>query len=98
MVVVNKWTDKTSPTEVEAIREDLTKNKVPILAALAGPDSGAYSNEADVREPNFQSTLFGTHFSRLSIIKNKYDPEGMFIIQAGVGSEHWDTDDTCRLP
>jgi len=97
MIVVNTWIDTTPPPQVEAIREDLTKNKVPILAALAGPDSGAYSNEADVREPNFQTTFFGTHFDRLSTIKSKYDPEGMFIVQAGVGSEHWDTDGICRL-
>lgn len=82
---------------MEAIREDMTNNKVPILAAVAGPNSGSYSNEADVREPHFQTTFFGPNYGRLSIIKNKYDPKGMFIVGAGVGSEHWDIDGICQL-
>ena len=63
------WLDTTPPDQVEVIRKDLTKNQVPILAPLAGPGSAAYSNEADVREPDFQTTFFGPHFVRLSGIK-----------------------------
>ena len=74
----------------------MTKKHVPVLAALAGPGSGSYSNEADVREPDFQTTFFGPNYARLSDIKNRYDPHALFIVGAGVGSEHWDTDGLCR--
>ena len=70
---------------------------MPVLAALAGPGSAAYSNEADVREPDFQTTFFGPNFARLSDIKNKYDPAGLFIVGAGVGSENWDAEGLCRV-
>jgi Berberine and berberine like len=75
----------------------MTRNKVPLLAALAGPGSGAYSNEADLREPDFQTTFFGPNYARLSEVKAKYDPGALFIVGAGVGSEHWDADGLCRV-
>ncbi|KAF8528284.1 FAD-binding domain-containing protein [Gautieria morchelliformis] len=97
-VIINlPWSESTTPDKVEAVREDMTHNKVPILAALAGPGSGSYSNEADVREPDFQTTFFGPNFARLSEIKKKYDPEDLFIVGAGVGSENWDSDGLCRV-
>ncbi|KAF8527001.1 FAD-binding domain-containing protein [Hysterangium stoloniferum] len=97
VVVSRGWNESTSPSEVEAIREVMTNTHVPLLAALAGPDGGAYSNEADVREPNFQTTFFGPNYGRLSQIKNAYDPDAMFIVPAGVGSENFDVDTLCRV-
>lgn len=71
---------------------------VPILASMTGEsDSGSYSNEADVREPNFQQTFFGPNYPRLRSIKKLYDPNSLFIVGAGVGSEEWDSDGICRL-
>lgn len=60
-------------------------------------DSGAYSNEADVREPDFQQTLFGTNYPRLLHVKKLYDPDDLFIVSAGVGSERWDAAGICRI-
>lgn len=59
-------------------------------------DSASYSNEADVREPNFQVTFFGVNYARLKQIKSVYDPQSLFIVPAGVGSEDWDVFGTCR--
>jgi Berberine and berberine like len=92
------WSETTPPSAVEIIRRDMTNNKVPILAELAGgPNSAAYSNEADVREPQFQTTFFGPNYDRLSRIKKRYDPEDLFIVSAGVSSEKWDVDGLCRV-
>lgn len=63
---------------------------------IGDEDSGAYSNEADVREPNFQRTFFGDNYGRLRGVKRRYDPDGMFIVGAGVGSEEWDEYGICR--
>ena len=83
---------------MEAVRQNVTNKWVPILASMTGEtDSGAYSNEADVREPNFQQTFFGTNYAKLKSIKQTYDPEGLFIVGAGVGSEDWDEDGLCRV-
>ncbi|KAF8527003.1 FAD-binding domain-containing protein [Hysterangium stoloniferum] len=97
IIIVQGWNESISPSEVEAIREVLTNTHVPLLATLAGPDGGAYSNEADVREPNFQTTFFGPNYGRLSQIKKAYDPDAMFIVPAGVGSENFDVDTLCRV-
>ncbi|KAF8527008.1 FAD-binding domain-containing protein [Hysterangium stoloniferum] len=97
VIVLQGWNESTSPSEVEAIREVVTNTRVPLLAALAGPDGGAYSNEADVREPNFQTTFFGPNYGRLSQIKKACDPDAMFLVPAGVGSENFDVDTLCRV-
>ena len=73
--------------------------QLPIIDQLAGPNAGAYSNEADSFEANFQSTFFGEfNYPKLGAIKTKYDPTDLFIVKAGVGSERWDTDGfLCRV-
>jgi hypothetical protein len=97
VVVIAGWGDSDSVDTVKAIREDLTQNKIPILEALAGHGSGSYSNEADVREPDFQTTFFGPNYGRLSAIKEVYDPHALFIVGAGVGSENWDAEGLCKV-
>ncbi|KAJ7118087.1 hypothetical protein C8R44DRAFT_559976, partial [Mycena epipterygia] len=62
----------------------------PILEKMSGPNARAYSNKADVMEPNFQTTFFGPNYAKLSAIKAKYDPDDLFIVHTGVGSERWD--------
>ncbi|PPQ89860.1 hypothetical protein CVT25_004758 [Psilocybe cyanescens] len=39
------------------------------------PGSGAYHNEADIHEPNFEESFWNGHYPRLLEIKQKYDPE-----------------------
>ena len=53
------------------------------------PESGAYFNEADVQEPNFQQAFFGSNYERLLRIKHDIDPWGLFYAAATVGSEDW---------
>lgn len=75
----------------------MTNVWVPIIAKMTNEtDSASYSNEADVREPNFQVTFFGVNYPRLKQIKNVYDPQGLFIVPAGVGSEDWDAFGSCK--
>ena len=69
-----------------------------MLANATGEsDSGSYSNEGDVREPNFQITFYGNNYVRLSDVKSKYDPNDLFIVGAGVGSERWDEYGLCTV-
>jgi hypothetical protein len=53
------------------------------------PGSGAYINEADVLEPNWQQSFFGDNYAKLVAIKDKWDPWGLFWAPATVGSEQW---------
>lgn len=53
------------------------------------PGSGAYFNEADVEEPNWQQSFFGSNYARLLEIKKTRDPWNLFYAPDTVGSESW---------
>lgn len=53
----------------------------------ATPGSGSYVNEADYFEPDWQTSFWGTNYPRLLGIKRKYDPDNLFRVHHGVGSE-----------
>ncbi|KAI0064118.1 FAD-binding domain-containing protein [Artomyces pyxidatus] len=97
VLISQAWADSTPPPIVEQIRHNFTYQSMPLLINITGEtDSGSYSSEADVLEPNFQTTFFGPNYARLSAIKAVYDPNDLFIVGAGVGSEKWDAAGMCR--
>ncbi|MHB1928646.1 MAG: BBE domain-containing protein, partial [Acidimicrobiales bacterium] len=53
----------------------------------ATPGSGAYLNEADYFEPDWQRSFWGPNYRRLLSIKHKYDPTSLFQVHHGVGSD-----------
>ena len=65
------------------------------LRAIA-PAGGAYVSESNFFESGFQHSYWGTNYARLSEIKKKYDPHGLFIVHNGVGSEEWTADGFTR--
>lgn len=80
----------------------ITHNFLPLLEALT-PNGGAYLNEADFQQPDFQRALYGINYSRLRAIKSHYDPHDMFYAITAVGSESWYEDQTrggrlCPVP
>ncbi|KAJ7898513.1 FAD binding domain-containing protein [Mycena olivaceomarginata] len=54
------------------------------------PGSGAYMNEADMQEPEWQQSFFGDHYPRLLHIKRQRDPWGVFWAPTTPGSEAWE--------
>ena len=64
----------------------------------ATPGSGAYMNEADVQEPGFQESLYGSGYERLLRIKKERDPWSVFHAVTGVGSEDWVVERTRGFP
>ncbi|KAJ7097621.1 hypothetical protein C8R44DRAFT_889156 [Mycena epipterygia] len=81
--------DDSTPL-INTIRKEFQTIQLPILEQMSGANAGAYSNEADVLKPNFQTTFFGPNYATLSTIKTKYDPNDLFIVPVGVGSERRD--------
>lgn len=61
------------------------------------PNGGAYINEGDFRQPNWQQTFYGANYDRLKSIKAKYDPWQAFYAVTGVGSESWTETSDHRL-
>jgi len=66
------------------------------LRALV-PNGGAYVSESNYFQKDFQQAYWGGNHSRLAEIKQKYDPDGLFFVHNGVGSEQWSTDGFTRL-
>ena len=61
------------------------------------PGAGAYFNEADFFEPDFQENFWGgENYARLRAIKSSWDPSGLFYCHNCVGSEEWEEGGMCR--
>ena len=61
------------------------------------PNAGSYLTESDYFEKNWQQSYWGSNYSKLLQVKNKYDPEGLFFVYHGVGSELWSSDGFTKL-
>jgi Berberine and berberine like len=62
---------------------------VPALKKLQ-TDSGAYMNEADPTNPEWENDFYGANYKRLLRIKNQWDPSGVFWCKPCVGHELWE--------
>jgi FAD/FMN-containing dehydrogenase len=61
------------------------------------PRVGSYVWETDYFQPHWQEAFWGENYDRLLAIKGKYDPDGLFFLHHGVGSEDWSADGFTRL-
>ena len=64
--------------------------------ARAAPDAGAYVSESDYFEDGWQRRYWGVHYPDLLRAKRRYDPDGLFTVRHGVGSEDWSADGFSR--
>ena len=61
------------------------------------PRSGSYLNEGNFFNASWREEFWGNNYSKLRAIKTKYDPDGLFFVHHGVGSEDWSSDGFTRL-
>jgi len=63
------------------------------------PDTGVYLNEASTNQTNWKQAFWGSNYDRLSEIKTKYDPNGLFWVTPGVNADHFAVQDgrVCRV-
>ena len=85
VVLVSSWQNpEAAPTSFESV------TRMNRLLIGLSPGSGSYLNEADVNEPDWQWSFFGSHYGPLKAIKDLYDPRGLFTCVNCVGSEDGD--------
>ena len=60
------------------------------------PRAGSYVSESDYFEHDWQRSFWGSNYPRLAAAKRKYDPDGLFFVHHGVGSESWSADGFSR--
>jgi hypothetical protein len=61
------------------------------------PKHGSYVSESDYFEADWQGAFWGANYARLRAVKDRHDPEGLFFVHHGVGSEDWSPDGFTRL-
>ena len=66
------------------------------LLAVA-PRAGSYLSESDFFERDWQRSFWGGNYKRLLAAKRRYDPDGLFFMHHGVGSEDWSPDGFTRV-
>ena len=59
--------------------------------------AASYVWETNYFEPNWQDSFWGDNYGRLKRVKQKYDPDGLFFLHHGVGSEDWSADGFTRV-
>jgi hypothetical protein len=78
-------------THAEAI--DRAMSEIRVLL----PSVGSYVAESNFFEQAWQDSFWGPNYPRLLEVKDKYDPDGLFIVHHGVGSERWSADGFTRF-
>ncbi|HXU37481.1 MAG TPA: FAD-binding protein [Blastocatellia bacterium] len=75
-------------------------HKIDLAAAelrKIAPNAGSYVSESNYFNASWQKEYWGTNYPKLRAIKKKYDPEGLFFVHHGVGSEDWTADGFTRV-
>ena len=57
----------------------------PLKALAERPAS--YLSETDYFQDDWQASFWGDHYARLTQVKDRYDPGGLFTVHHGVGTE-----------
>ncbi len=84
--------------DVQAARHDAAGNArmMDALYKLV-PDAGSYVSESDYFLKDWQRRFWGPNYPRLQKVKQRYDPDGLFTVHHGVGSEQWSDDGFTRV-
>ena len=84
--------------DVEAARHDAAgvARAMDALRKVA-PVRAAYVSESNFFEKGWGHSFWGSNYERLQKVKAKYDPDGLFFVHHGVGSDEWSDDGFTRL-
>jgi FAD/FMN-containing dehydrogenase len=64
---------------------------------VVAPRAGSYVSESSYFQQDWPRAYWGEHYPALSEAKRKYDPDGLFFVHQGVGSQEWDREGFVRL-
>ncbi|MGI8839794.1 MAG: FAD-binding protein [Caulobacteraceae bacterium] len=61
------------------------------------PAGGSYLSESNYFNADWRGAYWGSNYPRLAAVKARYDPDGLFTVHHGVGSDQWSADGFTRL-
>ncbi|KAL2813835.1 hypothetical protein BJX63DRAFT_207774 [Aspergillus granulosus] len=96
MQIGTAWNETAPWEEMIADQMHITNELIPQLEAVT-PNSGAYENESNFRQPNWKEVFFGSNYEALAKIKAKWDPKNFFYVLKGVGSDYWTVSESGRM-
>jgi hypothetical protein len=79
-----------------SVQTQIESVDLPSLLALEPGRTGISPAFAYPYDKRFADHLWGAHYPRLRDIKQRWDPDSIFITRLGVGSEDWDDEGLCR--
>jgi len=85
------WSSNATWAQIQNVSETITNDWMVKWRAVS-PGAGSYLSEADINEPDFQQSFFGTNYPKLYALKQELDPYGLFYAPQGVGSEDWEVE------
>ncbi|KAF2181436.1 isoamyl alcohol oxidase [Zopfia rhizophila CBS 207.26] len=98
VILSSPWPQEANLSDMASLAKKMTNEWVPAVSALA-PESGAYMNEADPQQPDWQNVFYGPNYDELLRIKQEFDPHDIFYAWTAVGSDRWfqnSNDALCR--
>ena len=85
---------EADPAKQQADKAAIARASAAIRTA---GDNGSYVSESDYFNASWQDAFWGANYPRLRAIKRRYDPDGMFVVHHGAGSEDWSADGFSRV-
>ncbi|PSN66740.1 FAD-binding domain-containing protein [Corynespora cassiicola Philippines] len=95
-IISEGFNDSDTFEQAKPTLDRMTYQRVAKLKELA-PESGAYFNEGDPFDPNWQYDFWGQNYARLKAVKKQYDPDNLLWCLSCVGSEEWYEMDSGQL-
>jgi len=84
-------------SEMAKRQDNITTMIMPVVEKLT-PKAGAYINEADFQQKDWQETFYGQgNYEKLKRVKTRYDPKGIWWHRIAVGGEGWAAREDGRL-
>jgi FAD/FMN-containing dehydrogenase len=81
----------TARTHAEAINNAMREVRTLL------PSAGSYLAESDFFEAAWREAFWGPNYAKLLAVKDTYDPDDLFVVHHGVGSERWSPDGFTRV-
>ena len=86
-----------APIGAEARHNATAVDQATAELRKVAPNAGSYVSESNYFNSSWQESFWGSNYARLRAAKAKYDPDGLFIVHHGVGSEDWSADGFVRV-